>query len=306
MNWWYYQRTTPRKVKGGIKAHSQRGQFGQTWWAKRWIDVLETFDIGERLNRGKSYARKGQVKSIKTYKGKVDASVQGSFYDPYKVSIKFKKLKTEEWERLTSTFFERPVIAAKLLAGQMPADIENIFEEIGLSLFPKTESDLTTDCDCPDWSNPCKHIAAVYFLLGEEFDRDPFLMFKIRGAEREEILGMAGLQTEKEIEPPRKKRGLKKRPEARVGGSPPIEPLPTSPSKFWSLGHEKQYDLGTVHPSTSAFVLKQLGNFPFWRGENSFAGTMKEMYDEASRAGLQIFAGDLGAGDKTKRTSKKI
>ena len=68
----------PRAVKGGIKATSQRGGFGQSWWARRWIQVLESFHIGSRLQRGRSYARKGQVASIEVKKGLVEASVQGS------------------------------------------------------------------------------------------------------------------------------------------------------------------------------------------------------------------------------------
>lgn len=311
MNWWYYTPTKPIKVRGGIKAHTKRGKFGQTWWARRWTEIIESFDIGERLNRGKSYARKGQVISIKIEKGLVTASVQGSYYDPYKVSIKVKMLNVDEWKKLAIKFFERPAIAAKLLAGQMPADIEKVFEENGLSLFPSAESDLDTDCNCLDWSNPCKHIAAVYFLLGEEFDRDPFLMFKLRGAEREEILNMAGLgQTRKKTGPAAKKRGSGARSGKALGeddGQSP-EPLPANPGKFWNpdAGGEQEYNLETVHPSTSVMMPKRLGNFPFWRGEDGFIDILERMYGEASQAGLRVFAGELGnAGDKPKKTSKR-
>jgi hypothetical protein len=72
----------------------------------------------------------------------------------------------------------------------MPADIEEIFEELGLSLYPKNEQDLVTGCTCPDTANPCKHLAAVYLLLGEEFDRDPFLLFTMRGMRRDKLLAI--------------------------------------------------------------------------------------------------------------------
>ena len=81
---------------------------------------------------------------------------------------------------------QQVIFTAKLLAGEMPQDIEQAFTDAGLSLFPAQSKDLDTECSCPDWSNPCKHIAAVYYLLGEEFDRNPFLIFKLRGMEREE------------------------------------------------------------------------------------------------------------------------
>src|SRR5687768_13777238 len=96
----FFPRSQPWRAKGGIKAQSQRGQIGQTWWAKRWIAVLESFDIGARLSRGRSYARNGQVLSIDVSKGQVAASVQGSRPNPYAVSIEVEKLSAREWDKL--------------------------------------------------------------------------------------------------------------------------------------------------------------------------------------------------------------
>src|SRR5262249_29560519 len=176
---WYrefFPRSRPRAAKGGIKSQSKRGAFGQSWWAKRWIAVLESFDIGARLGRGRSYARGGQVLSIDVAKGEVTARVQGSRPKPYDVTIEVKTLTAGEWDRLVLALSGQALFVAKLLAGEMPQDIEQVFTEAGLSLFPQKSRDLLTDCSCPDWSNPCKHVAAVYYLLGEEFDRDPFLL----------------------------------------------------------------------------------------------------------------------------------
>lgn len=188
----YYKPTKPIEVKGGIKAKSKRGGFAQSWWAKRWIKTLESFNIGARLTRGKSYARKGQVTSIKIETGLVKAKVQGSSPKPYSVTIKVRTLTGSEWDLLAEKLSLKPIFAAKLLAGEMPEDIEAVFEESGISLFPETLDDLETDCSCPDWSNPCKHIAAVYYLLGEEFDRDPFLIFKLRGVDLDDFMSILG------------------------------------------------------------------------------------------------------------------
>ncbi|MEW5802491.1 MAG: SWIM zinc finger family protein [bacterium] len=194
MSRWYYdnyfQPSRPRAARGGIKAQSKRGSFGQNWWAKRWIAVLESFDIGARLGRGKTYARKGQVLSIDVDKGLVEARVQGSRPTPYHVTIRVRGLAEADWKKLAREISRQAIFAAKLLAGEMPQDIEQAFEKAGLSLFPGKSKDLETDCSCPDWSNPCKHIAAVYYLLGEEFDRNPFLLFKLRGMNREEFIGL--------------------------------------------------------------------------------------------------------------------
>ncbi len=96
------------------------------------------------------------------------------------------------WSALAKALSHRAFFAAKLLAGEIPPEIEKVFEGLGLSLFPKKANDLVTDCSCPDWSNPCKHSAAVYYLLGEEFDRDPFLIFKMRGMSREDLVNLLG------------------------------------------------------------------------------------------------------------------
>ena len=263
----YFEPSRPRKAKGGIKAQSTRGRFGQSWWASRWIEVLEGFDLGARLGRGRSYARRGQVLSIDVEKGAVTARVQGSRAQPYRVEIRVATLGGSDWKKLTAALLERPVFAAKLLAGQMPENIEDAFREVGLSLFPDRSDDLETGCSCPDWSNPCKHIAAVYLLLGEEFDRDPFLIFKLRGAEREGLLGVA------RREATGSGTGAD---EATIGShvdrgadqSPP-EPLPVGPAEFWgqeTAEREEDAQEATRIPTVSAVAAETVGQLPVLAG----------------------------------------
>src|SRR5574341_2073368 len=193
-DWGYYKPKPRIKAKGGIKSQSKRGSFGESWWAKRWIATLESFNIGARLGRGRSYARSGQVLSIDISKGEVKAKVQGSSPKPYSITIKVKTLSDADWKKLAEALSTQAIFAAKLLAGEMPQEIEQVFTGAKLSLFPEKLRDLETNCSCPDWSNPCKHIAAVYYLLGEEFDRDPFLIFKLRGSTRQALMALVGSQ----------------------------------------------------------------------------------------------------------------
>lgn len=186
--WDYYSENRPRKVEGGIKAKSERGAIGETWWSKRWVEVLESFGMGTRLTRGRSYARQGQVLSINIESGIVKAKVQGSRHQPYAIKIRLEPLSDLDWKQVTTIMASQAIFAAKLLAGEMPKNIEDAFSSINLSLFPATEKDLRTDCSCPDWANPCKHIAAVYYILAERFDEDPFLLFKLRGRTKEAII----------------------------------------------------------------------------------------------------------------------
>ena len=185
--WEYYKPAKPKEVKNGIKAKSKRGEIGTTWWSKRWITVLESFSMGTRLTRGRSYARKGQVISIDVREGIVKSKVQGTGSKPYIVTIRMDPISDADWAKVTDVMASKAIFAAKLLAGEMPADIEDAFAEAGISLFPVKLKDLETDCSCPDWANPCKHIAAVYYLLAERFDEDPFLLFKLRGRTKEDI-----------------------------------------------------------------------------------------------------------------------
>src|SRR5574341_2299828 len=185
--WGGYTPSKPIKVDGGIKAKSKRGAIGDTWWSKRWVSVLESFGWSNRLERGRRYARGGQVLDFKLTSGKVTARVQGSVREPYSVSIEIKPFKDEEWNKAAEVMAQKAVFAAKLLAGEMPQNIEEAFKTAGLSLFPDSSKDIKTDCSCPDSANPCKHIAAVYYILAEEFDRDPFMLFSLRGKTQAEI-----------------------------------------------------------------------------------------------------------------------
>jgi uncharacterized Zn finger protein len=289
----FFEPSVPRRAKGGIRAQSKRGTFGESWWAKRWISVLESFDIGARMGRGRNYARSGQVLSVGVEKGAVKAKVQGSRPTPYRVSIEMKTIPAGSWEKLVKVLSHQAIFGAKLLAGEMPQDIERIFQSAGLSLFPGKSKDLKTECSCPDWSNPCKHIAAVYYLLGEEFDRDPFLIFKLRGLSREELIKMlAGGGKE-----PDKRKGKRKPSSAREENKktllPRPEPLPADGSLFWNGGSLPEDFFGEVQiPPVSAVLLKRLGNFPFWRGKERFFDALEPTYTRASNRGLAVFLGE--------------
>ena len=289
MVWWdeypRFKRSIPRAAKGGIKAQSKRGSFGESWWARRWIFVLESFNIGARLGRGRSYARSGQVLSIEIDKGNVRAKVQGSRPKPYDVKLEIKTLSAADWKKLAKALSKEAIFSAKLLAGEMPPDIERVFEKEGLSLFPGKLKDLKTECSCPDWSNPCKHIAAVYYLLGEEFDRDPFLIFKLRGMNREDLTGT--------LSSTGKKATSNKESQKPISSSEVEEPLTSDVFKFWNGETILDDFFGEVSiRSVPAALPKRLGSFPFWRGEERFLDAMERIYRDASFIGLQVFIGD--------------
>ncbi len=163
-------------------------QPNREWWAQRWVDVLESFGWRRRLERARNYARQGNVLQVEFRGSKVSALVQGTALEPYKVSLSLDPFDDEQWKYVIESMAERAIFSAKLLSGEMPQTIEEVFTANGLSLFPYTKFDIHSKCSCPDPANPCKHIGAVYYLLGDRFSEDPFVLFQLRGRTKEQII----------------------------------------------------------------------------------------------------------------------
>lgn len=185
----WYPPSRPRTVENGLKARTSRGAIGQSWWSRRFLDVLESFAMGSRLTRGRTYARKGQVVSLDVVPGQVRASVQGSRAKPYRVTIGLPVFPEIVWARAEIALSEQALPSARLLAGEVPPELEELFADAGAPLFPRSVNELDQHCTCPDWEVPCKHLAATFYLLAEAFDDDPFLVLRWRGRDREVLLG---------------------------------------------------------------------------------------------------------------------
>jgi uncharacterized Zn finger protein len=187
--WWRdAEPTRPRPVSGGIQINSTRGTVARTWWSQRFIGVLEQIGVGGRLSRGRSYARAGQIVAMQVEVGAVRATVQGSRPKPYQARIGIPAFGKAEWAQLGQALVDDASYAAALLNGEMPREIESVFEAVGLTLFPASARDLVMDCTCPDHQVPCKHLAAVFYVLAERFDADPFQILALRGRDRETLL----------------------------------------------------------------------------------------------------------------------
>lgn len=292
MSWEYWEgyRPRPRKPANGIRAQSQRGRFGASWWAGRWIAALERLCNAGRLARGRSYARSGQVVKLDAGTDGVKAAVQGSRARPYGVGIRFRTLSDAEWERVIDAMAGQALYAAKLLAGEMPEEIEEVFTQAGVSLLPATDEDLLTDCSCPDWANPCKHVAAVHYLLGERFDADPFLMFELRGRGKDALL--AALRERRGGAAGDVGAGAEEAPEEQDAA--PLTAL--SPAAFWSSpAGAPSLAFAFDPPPIDALAAKRLGTPPFWtqggwKDGRDFDAAMEQVYrtigDQARRLAM--------------------
>ncbi len=252
-----YTPTSPRKVSNGIKARSKRGDIGETWWSRHFVEALEAFTDRNRMGRGRRYARSGQVMDLTVEPGLVASRVQGSRRTPYRVVLTFEPLSDDDWSRAEQAMADRAVFLASLLAGEMPQDIEDAFSACDLGLFPASATQLHTDCTCPDWANPCKHIAATYYILAEQFDEDPFLIFAWRGRHRDELLVHL-----RELRGGGDERSDPSSP-APTPAQPATESLDPDPARFWRAGpalDDLRFDI--TRPDHADSILQEIGRAP--------------------------------------------
>jgi uncharacterized Zn finger protein len=231
----------------------------EAWWVQRWIDLLNSYRFKKRLERGRKYAREGNILSLE-YKGsKVTALVQGTADEPYKLSIWLDAFSDEDWNYVIDTLSEEAIYSAQLLAGEMPESIEAVFTANGLSLFPFNLAEVHSKCSCPDPKNPCKHIAAVYYQLGDFFREDPFVLFRLRGRSRDNIL--EALRQKRQASAPSVEDTDTQAVEEAVEVTQATPKLGPNLDQFWQYDASLDSDLVVITPSDST-VLDVLGKIP--------------------------------------------
>lgn len=225
-------------------------QPNREWWTEQWIEVLERIGFTQRLARARNYARQGNVLSLDFVGAKVKAMVQGTAPEPYEVSFSLDRFTDEQWSYIIESMAERAIFSAKLLAGEMPQNIQDVFTANGLSLFPFNKFDIHSRCSCPDPANPCKHIGAVYYLLGDRFSEDPFVLFQLRGRSKEEIISAL-----------RQIRSSGSETSPTEIAARPTTPL--NPDKLWDYDEQLEPSLIVITPPPSSeTVLDVLGAIP--------------------------------------------
>jgi uncharacterized Zn finger protein len=250
-----------RRVEGGLRARSARGQIGESWWSKRFLAVLESFALGSRLTRGRSYARAGQVLSLSVAPGLVKATVQGSRPKPYDVRIGLAVFPDDVWADFETAVAAQALFSARLLAGELPPEIEDV-----LPVFPRALRDLSMKCSCPDSAVPCKHIAATFYLLAEEFDTDPFQILTWRGRTREALLAHLG-STSREA------------PAEPLIGDLPSPPIDESAERYWLPPVPFTGPQPTLPTTATDLVLRTLPTPPGSLGGARLAPLLARFYE---------------------------
>lgn len=201
----HYPIRIPRAALG-IRAQELRTLSRKAWWARRWIASLEALRLGARLGRGRQYATDGQVVELVLDGPRVEAVVAGSRPKPYHAALEFTSLDDAAVERVADALKADPMLLARVLAGDLPTKVEELFRAEGVPLFPAGGApghyDVTMKCSCPDWSRPCKHLLAVLFLVGEEVARRPAALLSLRGLSLDDILPRAEVSADGKLDVP--------------------------------------------------------------------------------------------------------
>jgi len=278
------RRYPPRipRFAAGIRAQGPRSAGQRAWWTRRWTAALESMHLGSRLGRGKNYAVSGQVTRLVIEGPHVSAEVVGSRPDPYAATLDFTAADDAAYERISSALKAEPMLLARLLVDDLPTEVESIFRDAGVGLFPtggyrtgpdgKRSYDITTQCSCPDYANPCKHLAAVFCLLGEEIARHPSTLLALRGVEIEELFDSA-----------------EESPAAGLAAS----------RQCSSQAETCQDEMAPVNVTA---LLKRLGPVPFWRGSERCVERLSKIYERVAPTALKAASGSVDLRDESEKT----
>ena len=230
----------------GITSIGDQGLGQQPWRVEQWMELINGYRFKKRLERAWSYAREGNVTSIRFEGRRVHARVQGTGEDPYKVKLWLDVLSDEDWAYVLEALAQKARWSAQLLAGIMPADIERAFAASGKRLFPFKLQEVRSECNCPDKANPCKHISAVYFLMGDRFSEDPFVLFQLRGRTRTKLLEDLAEQRRKALASLAEQRAGDAAPAEET--PPPLLPHPAvlDPALWWRYNRSLDGDLVVI------------------------------------------------------------
>lgn len=288
----------PRRVRGGEKLATASPGEG-SWAAQRWVRLLEQSAPGPNLVEGLEYAKLGQTRTLSVLTGRIDASVQGRAFRAYTTSLSLTPITNEQWERVIEAMAEQAIYTAKLLAGELPPSIEDLFGPLGLRLFPTDSTEVKTKCSCAPSTEWCKHACCVAVLFAQRLAKDPFLMFAVRGLASEELL-----------ERLRQRRTIAG---ATQGGvpifSPRIpglsdeqhEPLESCADHFWDMGATiREIDMPVEPPQVSHPLLRRLGPSPFQGAGAKFplVGLLATCYEMASQRAIDVPRLEPGAPDQ--------
>jgi uncharacterized Zn finger protein len=263
-----------------------------TWWGRHWIDAIERISTtyANRLVRGLKYAQQHRVRNLKVAPGKIELQIAGQRRAPYRVNIQLKVLTAGQWNKIVEVLSGRAAFTASLLAGELPESLSEVFDQCGMPLFPNRMNDIKASCSCPDWANPCKHVAAAYIAVAEALDADPFLLLSVRGRNQEQLLSdLRTARSGEEIDD-----------DALDGhkdlGGVSIGQLDAS-NFFNAQDDLSDYRFHISRPEIPMPLLRRLGDPNHWRAPQPLAQLLSGIYDKLSELAARIGSIELAEPD---------
>lgn len=280
----------PRRVRSGVKLGAPPELLGESWVAARWLRLIEAGAPGAARVEGLEYAKIGQTRSLEIDAGAARGVVQGRRDKPYHTVIALDRFTSEQWELVIKEMADRSVYLARLLAGEVPTNIEDLVAPLGLKLFPTKAEELTPSCTCEDEGPWCKHAVCLATLVAERLAQDAFVIFALRGMAGEEFL---------------ERLRQHRRVAGAIGAAPVVSPhVPgvsdrTTPTledeidRFWEVGPELDLiETPLEPPEVSHPLLRRLGPSPFEEGKFPMVGLLATCYEMISEAACGGSAGD--------------
>ncbi len=279
----------------------------RSWWSHKFINALESYTEPGRLKRGRSYSSDYRLKSFDIDGGLVLARVRGSVNpyfgvtkEPtYVTTLEFQPISRSHWAAAIALIATKAGLISKLMMNEIPDNIEDSFSQINMNLLPQGVNDCKTSCSCPDYSNPCKHIAGLYYRVAQELDKDPFLLFQLRGLPKEAL--------QQELSKSALGQALCGELDDQIAAAPPVTSLYTRPEitaapmdlsveQFWQgasgSAPAAPASIGGMQGKESivaAIAIKKQGDYPpFWQRDNSFIEAMEEFYQRVRNKNKDI------------------
>ncbi len=267
----------------------------RTWWGEKFLGVLSTCMDAGRLRRGGAYSGPGRLLKFDIDGHAVKARVRGNinpyfgvYKEPrYQVTVSLRQFSAKQWKGITNDMSRNAALLSQLLLNEMPADIERIFSARNLCLLPGKPSDLVSECSCPDYASPCKHVAGVYYRIASLLDRDPFLLFQLRGMRFDRLhQALAASDLGQALVDRMGTPDVELEYHACRYPAPVREPLKHGDLKSFWQGAEPLPEVDDLpeEPAASAILIRKGGDFPgFWDHGKSFIEMMEPIYERIVR-----------------------
>ncbi|MCL1079266.1 hypothetical protein D5R81_18555 [Parashewanella spongiae] len=284
----------------------------KTWWGLAFIDSLTQFIDSGRLQRGRAYRTDHRMLAFDLNKNTIKATIRGNINpyfgvtkEPkYIVTLSLKSIEKKRWTEIISQICQNPGWISKLMLNEIPANIEQAFG--ANSFLPTSFNDVTAKCSCPDYANPCKHIAGVYYRLADILDYDPMLLFQLKGLTTKELqtalkkteLGQLfsehlDTQVNTEIYTSKFKYSpfiAKKEVNSNTNKTSNSALKSNHTVKtFWHMTDWPAKELEVEQQTISAPLIKKQGDYPaFWHRNNSFVAAMEEIYQNVRKRNKKV------------------